>query len=86
MVGKADRDTLRRVQTPQAFRFQEILAAHAAWEGDADAGDDAQVLMTNGGTIALVEGHEHLKKITFAEDLNSQGLSMDRARQRPFRT
>lgn len=76
MVGKADRDTLRRVQTPQAFRFQEILAAHAAWEGDADAGDDAQVLMTNGGTIALVEGHEHLKKITFAEDLNSQGLSM----------
>lgn len=68
MVGKADRDTLRRVQTPQAFRFDDILAAHRAWQGSADAGDDAQVLMANDGSIALVDGAERLKKITFAED------------------
>jgi 2-C-methyl-D-erythritol 4-phosphate cytidylyltransferase/2-C-methyl-D-erythritol 2,4-cyclodiphosphate synthase len=69
MSGKADREALRRVQTPQAFRFDDILAAHRAWQGETDAGDDAQVLMANGGSVALVEGDERLKKITFAEDL-----------------
>ena len=68
MGGKADRETLRRVQTPQAFRFADILAAHLAWLDDADAGDDAQVLMAHGVTVKLVPGSERLKKITFAED------------------
>lgn len=68
MGGKADRETLRRVQTPQAFRFAAIRAAQRAWQGATDAGDDAQVLMAHGGSVALVEGDERLKKITFAED------------------
>ena len=68
MQGKADRETLRRVQTPQAFRMEAILAAHEAWQGQPDAGDDAQVLMANGGEVRFVAGDERLKKITFAED------------------
>ncbi len=68
MAGKAERESLRRVQTPQAFRFPAILAAHRAWEGATDAGDDAQVLMASKGSVALVQGDERLKKITFAED------------------
>lgn len=68
MSGKADRETLRRVQTPQAFRFADILMAHRVWAGTPDAGDDAQVLMASGGSVALVDGDERLKKITFAED------------------
>ncbi len=68
MAAKADRETLRRVQTPQAFRFADILAAHRAWSGPADAGDDAQVLLAMGGSVALVQGAERLRKITFAED------------------
>ncbi len=68
MSGKADREALRRVQTPQAFRFDAILAAHRAWQGVTDAGDDAQVLMASNGSVALVDGDERLKKITFAED------------------
>lgn len=68
MAGKAERDTLRRVQTPQAFRFREILAAHRTWQGPTNAGDDAQVLAASGGAVALVQGDERLKKITFAED------------------
>lgn len=68
MAGKADRESLRRVQTPQAFRYRDILAAHRAWPGATDAGDDAQVLAASGGAVALVEGDERLKKITFAED------------------
>ena len=68
MAGKAERETLRRVQTPQAFRFADILAAHRAWQGATDAGDDAQVLTASNGSVALVDGDERLKKITFAED------------------
>lgn len=68
MAGKANRDSLRRVQTPQGFWFDEILAAHRAWEGSPNAGDDAQVLAASGGSVALVDGDERLKKITFAED------------------
>ncbi len=68
MVGSADRQKLRRVQTPQAFRFQEILDAHRSWSGQLTAGDDAQVLAAVGGPIALIEGDERLSKLTFAED------------------
>ncbi len=68
MAGSADRQSLRRVQTPQAFRFAEIMAAHRAWTGDASAGDDAQVLRAAGGAVALVTGDEKLTKLTFAED------------------
>lgn len=68
MAGAAKRETLRRVQTPQAFRFPDILAAHRAWQGATDAGDDAQVLAASNGSVALVDGDECLKKITFAED------------------
>lgn len=68
MSDGAERERLRRVQTPQAFRYHAILAAHRAWHGEATAGDDAQVLHAHGGEIALVDGDERLKKITFAED------------------
>jgi 2-C-methyl-D-erythritol 4-phosphate cytidylyltransferase/2-C-methyl-D-erythritol 2,4-cyclodiphosphate synthase len=68
MAATADRETLRRVQTPQAFRFAEILAAHRAWLGEATAGDDAQVAHAAGLAVALVEGDERLRKLTFAED------------------
>ena len=68
MGGSADRERLKRVQTPQAFRFSDILAAHRAWDSAPDAGDDAQVLTASGACVALVEGDERLKKLTFAED------------------
>ncbi len=68
MVGTARREELRRVQTPQAFRFADIRGAHARWEGDPVAGDDAQVLRAAGGAVAHVAGDERLAKLTFAED------------------
>ena len=68
VAGTVDRESLRRVQTPQAFRYADILAAHRAWDGPADAGDDAQVAQAAGLAIALVDGDEALHKLTFAED------------------
>ncbi|MFC0683876.1 bifunctional 2-C-methyl-D-erythritol 4-phosphate cytidylyltransferase/2-C-methyl-D-erythritol 2,4-cyclodiphosphate synthase [Novosphingobium clariflavum] len=68
MGAPARREDLRRVQTPQAFRFAEILAAHRNWEGPSHAGDDAQVAQADGLQIALVEGDEALHKLTYATD------------------
>jgi 2-C-methyl-D-erythritol 4-phosphate cytidylyltransferase/2-C-methyl-D-erythritol 2,4-cyclodiphosphate synthase len=68
MGQPADRQALRRVQTPQAFRFAAILAAHRTWRGPLDAGDDAQVAQAAGIEVALVEGDEALHKLTFASD------------------
>lgn len=68
MGSPANRDALRRVQTPQAFRFPAILGAHRAWAGAPTAGDDAQVAQANDLSIALVEGDEALHKLTYSSD------------------
>ncbi len=68
MADKADRESLRRVQTPQAFRFADILAAHQHWDGPKNAGDDAQVAQASGMEVTLVDGDERLQKLTFAGD------------------
>lgn len=68
MGSPARREDLRRVQTPQAFRYSDILTAHRAWGGEPTAGDDAQVAQAAGLEVALVEGDEALHKLTFAED------------------
>ncbi|MCJ2186317.1 bifunctional 2-C-methyl-D-erythritol 4-phosphate cytidylyltransferase/2-C-methyl-D-erythritol 2,4-cyclodiphosphate synthase [Novosphingobium beihaiensis] len=68
MGPAARRESLRRVQTPQAFHFADILAAHRSWPGDMNAGDDAQVAQARGMEIAMVEGDEALHKLTFASD------------------
>jgi 2-C-methyl-D-erythritol 4-phosphate cytidylyltransferase/2-C-methyl-D-erythritol 2,4-cyclodiphosphate synthase len=72
MGAPAPRESLRRVQTPQAFHFAEILAAHRSWSGGDEAGDDAQVARAAGLTVALVEGDERLHKLTFSSDFNSK--------------
>lgn len=69
MMGTpANREALRRVQTPQAFDFATILAAHRGWTAAPNAGDDAQVAQAAGVAIALVEGDEALHKLTYASD------------------
>lgn len=71
MGQAAERSVLRRVQTPQAFHFAAILAAHRTWEGLPGAGDDAQVARAAGLAVALVEGDEALHKLTFAGDFTT---------------
>ena len=61
------RELLARVQTPQAFRFDSILAAHRAWQ-DGPATDDAQVARAAGIRVAAVTGDERLAKLTYDED------------------
>jgi len=62
------RDGLYRVQTPQAFRFAEVLAAHRNWPADAEATDDAQMVARSGHTVSIVQGDSMLEKITHPAD------------------
>ena len=71
MGAPAPREQLRRVQTPQAFHYAAILAAHRAWTGETNAGDDAQVAQAAGLVVALVDGDEALRKLTFARDFGA---------------
>lgn len=70
-----NREGLYRVQTPQAFAFKAILEAHRQWDGAPDAGDDAQVAVAAGLTVALTPGDEALRKVTFAADLQEQPMN-----------
>lgn len=59
---------LHRIQTPQAFHFDAILAAHRAWPADEEATDDAQMLRRAGHDVSLVPGDPMLEKITHPAD------------------
>jgi 2-C-methyl-D-erythritol 4-phosphate cytidylyltransferase/2-C-methyl-D-erythritol 2,4-cyclodiphosphate synthase len=63
-----DRSALFRVQTPQAFQFDSILAAHRAWDAGREATDDAQMLREMGHDVILVDGDERLEKLTYPQD------------------
>ena len=63
------RDALFRAQTPQAFRFEALLAAHEA--GVTGATDDASLLEALGQDVAIVPGSEDNIKLTYPDDLDS---------------
>jgi 2-C-methyl-D-erythritol 4-phosphate cytidylyltransferase len=58
-------------QTPQGFKFPEILNAHekAAQEKDTEFTDDAEIWAKYCGQVAAVLGSPENKKITFQEDI-----------------
>ncbi|WP_374942131.1 bifunctional 2-C-methyl-D-erythritol 4-phosphate cytidylyltransferase/2-C-methyl-D-erythritol 2,4-cyclodiphosphate synthase [Sphingomonas sp.] len=63
-----DRSALVRIQTPQGFRLDTLMVAHAAWDTAEPATDDAQMVRRLGGRVALVQGDSMLEKITYPED------------------
>lgn len=69
LVGNSvERADLWRMQTPQAFRYQDILAAHQQFAGEALT-DDTALAQKAGLDVAIVAGDEALFKITNAADL-----------------
>ncbi|MDX6805363.1 bifunctional 2-C-methyl-D-erythritol 4-phosphate cytidylyltransferase/2-C-methyl-D-erythritol 2,4-cyclodiphosphate synthase [Terrihabitans rhizophilus] len=67
-----DRNRLGSVQTPQAFRFADILAAHLRAERDGrdDFTDDGAVASHQGLTIGVFPGDPMNTKLTTAEDFS----------------
>lgn len=62
------RDGLWRAQTPQGFRYPEILSAHRA-QRNVEASDDAAVAERAGLSVALVDGDPENAKVTTMQDL-----------------
>ena len=68
IAGTRDRTGLWGAQTPQGFRFAEILAAHRAAAGE-DLTDDAAVAERAGLAVTLVQGSRENMKVTSQDDL-----------------
>jgi 2-C-methyl-D-erythritol 4-phosphate cytidylyltransferase / 2-C-methyl-D-erythritol 2,4-cyclodiphosphate synthase len=62
------RERLFRVQTPQAFNFEALVAAHRAWCGSREPTDDAQMVRDTGHEVTVVAGDPALEKLTTAAD------------------
>ena len=69
VAGTVDRTGLWRAQTPQGFRYADILAAHRAAAG-LDLTDDAAVAERTGLRVVLVPGKEENFKVTTQDDLS----------------
>ena len=67
ITATVPRTGLFRAQTPQAFRFANLLAAHRS--GVEGATDDASLLEAVGETVEVVPGSDDNIKLTYPEDL-----------------
>jgi len=67
-VGQTvDRSSLRAVQTPQGFRREVLVRAHAA--AGHDATDDAGLVESLGEPVGMIPGHVEAFKVTTPFDL-----------------
>lgn len=73
------RSRLRRVQTPQAFRFDVLLEAHAAWDAERPATDDAMMVEELGRRVIVVEGEASNVKLTYPEDRRTLERTLEAA-------
>lgn len=68
--GVIDRELVRLVQTPQAFRRELLLRAHERARRDGfEATDDATLVRRLGQRVELVEGSPLLTKLTSSAEL-----------------
>ena len=71
-----DRSRLKRVQTPQVFRSEQIKQAYQQ-DFNPDFTDDASVYETRFGQLTLVEGNHENIKITTPMDMRLAELLME---------
>jgi 2-C-methyl-D-erythritol 4-phosphate cytidylyltransferase len=71
VVKTYDRQQVWLVQTPQVFRYEDIVAAHqkAFHEGGEEATDDSVLIERLGIPVTVVEGSEKNIKVTTPYDL-----------------
>ena len=81
VIGTQDRDAIFRAQTPQAFHFDAIFAAHMASTGPA--ADDVAVARKHGIAVAIVDGCEDNLKLTYPADFaRAERILADRMKGR----
>jgi 2-C-methyl-D-erythritol 4-phosphate cytidylyltransferase/2-C-methyl-D-erythritol 2,4-cyclodiphosphate synthase len=67
LEAPVDRSGLVRVQTPQAFRLDDLKAAYERWSGPSPT-DETTVVRAAGMKVAAVEGDPALEKLTLPAD------------------
>ena len=68
ILDTVDRTTLWRAQTPQGFKYKDILSAHGDCTGQ-ELTDDAAVAEAGGFEVVMVDGNEMNIKITTPQDI-----------------
>ena len=69
ICGHLDRNRVVGVQTPQIFRYPDILFAHRSAR-DTLYVDDTEIFMDWGGTVEAVSGDPANRKVTYRQDLD----------------
>jgi len=72
-----DRDTLRRVQTPQAFHYNAIFKAFNAVKPGESHADDIAVAKAAGLSISFTSGDPDNFKVTYPEDFAKADRMVD---------
>ena len=87
ITDSVSRDGLWRAQTPQGFKYADLLAAHRSVIGQ-ELTDDAAVMEASGHRIAVVLGDEDNIKVTTPDDLMrmEEIMSDDSAQAKPVRS
>lgn len=68
VVRTVNRQDFARIQTPQAFMFDDIFQAHQQFK-DQMLSDDAALIEASGGSVCIIPGDPANIKITHADDL-----------------
>ncbi len=74
VTSSEDRNTLRRVQTPQVFTKSRLVQVYSLMDGDASFQDDVEPYIGAGNRVFLTEGDEKNIKITYRSDLEKKEM------------
>ena len=87
ITDSVSRDGLWRAQTPQGFKYADLLAVHRSVIGQ-ELTDDAAVMEASGHRIAVVLGDEDNIKVTTPDDLirMEEIMSDDSPQAKPVRS
>ncbi len=78
-----ERESMWLVQTPQVFRYEDILKAHriAIEEGWDEATDDASLIERMGIAVKVIPGSEYNIKVTTSKDMELAKYLMKRVKR-----
>ncbi len=79
-----DRAKLRAVQTPQAFHYDQILAAFDALEPGAALADDIAVAKSAGMSVVAIDGESSNYKLTYEADFERAQIDIKRANMKSY--
>ncbi len=80
VIETHERKNIWLVQTPQVFRYRDIMTAHekAISEGWADVTDDASLIERLGIPVKVIQGSEYNIKITTPHDMELGRIFIDK--------